>query len=258
MAAITLIGSGNTATALGKALIRAGHSIAQVWSRDEEHAKTLGDILGTNYTADISNVTKEADIYLVTVRDDAIESVAGTFSAGDKIVAHTSGIRSKDLLQIAGPNYGIFYPNVSMTKGVEVDFTKVLLMIEGSNEDTVASLKSLADTITSNARIVDEKQRQSFHVASVFANNFTNRMYIATEQILLDSGMSFEDIRPLIASHLQTLMQQSPTRLQTGPAIRHDETAIDSHLRLIQRYPALHDIYINMTSSIQEWQKTNS
>ena len=42
---IVLIGAGNLATNLGKALFHAGHEILQVYSRTEESARALADVL---------------------------------------------------------------------------------------------------------------------------------------------------------------------------------------------------------------------
>ena len=42
---IVLIGAGNLATNLGKALFRAGHEIVQVYSRTEASASELAEVL---------------------------------------------------------------------------------------------------------------------------------------------------------------------------------------------------------------------
>ena len=255
MAKITLIGSGNTATTLGGSLQGAGHEIVQVWSRSAENAAKLSLMLGCSHTADLNQLNNESDFYLITVKDDAIETVASKLSLADKIVAHTSGVRSKELLKTVTDNYGIFYPNVSMTKGVSVDLSTVLIMIEGCNDTTVRKLKQLADTISSNAKVVEERQRQSLHVAAVFANNFSNHLFAISENILVENGLSFDNIRPMISLHLTSLMRQSPSMLQTGPGVRKDHTAIEKHLELISSNKELKQIYLMMTRSIQEWDK---
>ena len=252
MATISLIGSGNTATALGIALKTVGHTIAEVWSRTEENARKLAQLLGCNYVVDISAIKPDSDFYLAAVKDDAIEELAKRFPRTDKIVAHTSGIKSKDLLRSAGDNYGIFYPNVSMTKGVPVDLNPVLFMIEGANEITCSALKELADSITTNAKIVAEKQRQSLHVASVFANNFTNHLLHIAEILLHEHGMSMDDIRPLLRLHATAIETHSPAVLQTGVAMRGDKMAMERHLSLLQSHPAYRDIYALLSSSIQQ------
>jgi predicted short-subunit dehydrogenase-like oxidoreductase (DUF2520 family) len=255
MAKITLIGSGKTATALGKALATAHHQFVQVWSRSEANATVLAKILHASATDDLNSITGEADIYIIAVKDDAIGEVSQKLRIGNKIVAHTSGIKSKDVLTSASLNYGIFYPFVSMTKEIEVDFNNALIMAEGSNEQTVLILSSLARSISDNVKIAEEKQRMSLHLAAVFAHNFTNHMYTIAEQILSDKGLNFDELRPLIAAHTQSILHFSPYTLQTGPAIRHDQTTINTHMDILGNDSESKQIYLTMTEAIQQWYK---
>jgi len=255
MTKITLIGSGKTATALGKALVQAGHEFVQVWSRAETGAKELAGKINAKATTDLSAINADADIYIIAVKDDAIQEVAKQLHISSKIVAHTSGIKSKELLMTVSANYGIFYPFVSMTKESVTDFKTSLMMIEGSNTETSNALSSLAKTISGNVKMVEEKQRQSLHLAAVFAHNFTNHMYVIAEKILADKGLKFDDLRPLIAAHIANVQQFSPAALQTGPAIRHDSTTIDTHLQLLDGNDNLEQLYLAMTEAIQLWHK---
>ena len=255
MAKISLIGSGKTATALGMSLAAAGHTFVQVWSRTDANAMELAKKVKATATIDLTAVNNEADIYIIAVKDDAISEVASQLNIGKKIVAHTSGIKSKSALTGVSENYGIFYPFVSMIKESTTDFKKALLMIEGSNDHTVEVLRSLANTISDNVRTVEEDQRQSLHLAAVFAHNFTNHMYVAAEKILSDKGLRFDELRPLIAAHIANVQQLSPANLQTGPAIRHDNTTINTHLHLLDPHSELKQLYKTMTAAIQQWHK---
>ncbi|MCW3125153.1 MAG: hypothetical protein JWO03_811 [Bacteroidetes bacterium] len=255
MAAITLIGSGNTATALGKALKQAGHQIIQVWSRSAGKANELAGILGVEATADLSAINDQADVYLVAVKDDAIESIGSHLKVGGKVIAHTSGIKSRELLKEAGNNYGVFYPFVSMTKETAVDFKRALVMIEGSNQGTSDMLSSIAKTISDNVKTVEQDQRQVLHLSAVFVNNFSNHLYSISEKILTEKGLSFDDMRPLIAAHTENVMKYLPSALQTGPAVRDDRSTIDIHMDLLSKNQELKEIYSLLTSSIQDFYK---
>jgi predicted short-subunit dehydrogenase-like oxidoreductase (DUF2520 family) len=255
MSKITFIGSGRAATALGRSLAEARHEFKQVWSRTELSANDLAAKLHAAATTDLNDITSDADIYIIAVKDDAISDVAAKLHIGNKIIVHTSGIKSKDTLQLASQNYGIFYPFLSMTKEAGADFRNALMMIEGSNPETVDILKSLARSISSHVRMVEENQRQSLHLAAVFAHNFTNHMYTISERILADKGLDFNDLRPLIAAHAANIQQLSPSVLQTGPAIRHDSSTIDTHLRLLGQDDTLEQLYLTMTEAIQQWYK---
>jgi predicted short-subunit dehydrogenase-like oxidoreductase (DUF2520 family) len=255
MTKITLLGSGKTATALGRALSNAGHEFVQVWSRSGDSANALANKINAGATTDLAAINTAADVYIIAVKDDAIAEVASKLKIGNKIIAHTSGIKSKDLLKDTSPNYGIFYPFVSMTRESETDFKAALMMIEGSNEETINTLSSLAQTISDHVRMGEESQRQSLHLAAVFAHNFTNHMYAISEKILADKGLKFDDLRPLIAAHIANVQKLSPATLQTGPAIRHDRTTIDTHLHLLDANIEFKQLYLTMTEAIQQWHK---
>ena len=59
---IVLIGAGNLATNLGKALLAAGHDIVQVFSRTVESATALAQIAGGAPVTDIEQVRADADL----------------------------------------------------------------------------------------------------------------------------------------------------------------------------------------------------
>ncbi|MEJ7913181.1 MAG: NAD(P)-binding domain-containing protein, partial [Chitinophagaceae bacterium] len=69
---IVLIGTGNTATILGKKFKEAGHTITQIFGRDASAASELAYILDSESTNYWSVVNKEADIYVLAVSDIAL------------------------------------------------------------------------------------------------------------------------------------------------------------------------------------------
>ena len=70
---IVLIGAGNVATHLGIALQQAGWEIAQVYSRTEASASELGNRLQVPFVTSIAEVHMDADVYIVSVKDDALK-----------------------------------------------------------------------------------------------------------------------------------------------------------------------------------------
>lgn len=248
---ITILGAGNVATQLALALKKSGNEIVQIYNRSNDAGSELAKTLGAGFSSDLDQLAG-ADVYLVAVKDDAISEVASKFRSNDKIVAHTSGSKSKDLLQSSSPNFGIFYPLQTMTKSVKVDFKNVPLLIEGSNRQTTAMLEALAKTISKNVHRVDEQQRQWIHVAAVFANNFTNHLFGISEQLLLAQGLPFEILKPLIFNFIQSLETHSPSEIQTGPAVRGDLQTIEKHMQLLGDNTRLQKIYQILSESIIE------
>ena len=246
---ISIIGAGNVATNLALALKKAGHEIVQIFNRSDDAGKELAKTVAASFIADPTQLS-DADVYLIAVRDDVIEEVAEQLKLADKIVAHTSGTKSKNVLHATGGNIGIFYPLQTMKKNSKVDFKNVPVLIEGNDETTVLKLEALAKTISQNVHRVDEQQRQWIHVAAVFANNFTNHLYGISESLMLSHGLPFEILKPLIFNAVQNLNDHSPADMQTGPAVRGDNQIIEKHLLLLGDDTRLQKIYEILTQSI--------
>ncbi len=246
---ITMIGAGNVATQLALALKKAGHTLVQIYNRSSEAGTELARTVGAEFTTDMQTLLP-ADIYIVAVKDDAIEERAKLLTAGTAVVTHTSGTKSLSLLKNCGDNYGIFYPLQTMTKQSKVDFKNVPVLIEGSNAETNQVLEGLARSISQNVHRVDEEQRQWIHIAAVFANNFTNHLFGISEGIMLSHSLSFEILKPLIMQSIANVELYSPARIQTGPAARGDMQTIEKHLLLLGDDHRLQQIYRILTESI--------
>lgn len=243
---LVLLGSGNVATHLGKALKNAGHEIVQVWSRTLEHAKTLGEKLNTDFTINLSKITDQGEIYIIAVKDDAIREIAENFPLYNKILVHTSGTTD---LNIPGVS-GVLYPLQTFSKQKSVDFFKIPIAIEGLNNQISERVKSLAESVSSKVVMMTSEQRKALHVAAVFACNFSNHMYAIADKILSDNGLDFDLIKPLINETTEKIQQYHPLAVQTGPAVRRDQITLNKHLDFLKNMDDLKDIYQKLSQSI--------
>ncbi len=246
---ITILGAGNVATQLALAFKKAGHEIVQIYNRSDDAGKELARTVGASFTSNTSDL-KEADVYIMAVKDDVIKDVAATIKVGDKIIAHTSGTRSKDLLKASGKNFGVFYPLQTLSRQTKVDFRYVPMLVEGNSDAVTGKLLELGTSIAHHVHKVDEEQRQWIHIAAVFANNFTNHLLTISESLLKEHGMSLDLLRPLIFKFIQNLHEHSPAEIQTGPAIRNDVQTINQHLELLKGNKNAAEIYKVITDSI--------
>ena len=131
-----LIGAGNVASSLGPALEKSGAvEIRQVYSRNKVNADELASKLhnaeGLN---DLSAIVRDADIYIMSVTDDAIARIVPHLPVNDSVWMHTSGGIGMDALSRLSSNVGVLYPLQTFTKGVDIDFSKVPFFIEGSTD----------------------------------------------------------------------------------------------------------------------------
>ena len=128
MIKVVLIGSGNVATHLYKAFSTVlGVEIIQVFARTQSSIIPLG--------VQISNwqELKEADLYIISVSDDAIAEVASKIPFKNKLIVHTSGTTSIDVLPFE--RRGVFYPLQTFSKEKQIDFSVVPICIETNQKE---------------------------------------------------------------------------------------------------------------------------
>jgi predicted short-subunit dehydrogenase-like oxidoreductase (DUF2520 family) len=248
---IVIIGSGNVATVLGRKLLEAEHTILQVMSRQEEHAAILADALNCGYTSTWNTVSTEADIYLIAISDNSLMELPGNLVAGNKLVVHTAGSVSKEVLKDISKNHGVVYPLQSLRKEIK-EAPEIPLLVDGNTEDGLALIYDFAKTISGNVQVADDAHRLKLHVAAVMVSNFTNHLYALAEYYCKMEQLDFRLLLPLIEETAHRIRYFSPNEVQTGPASRNDRATISVHLQQLDDYPALKHIYESLTKSIEQ------
>ncbi|TRX66100.1 Rossmann-like and DUF2520 domain-containing protein [Carboxylicivirga sp. M1479] len=246
---IVIIGSGNVATHLAVQFKQVNHDIAQVFSRNIDNANALAQKVNADPINQIEDVDEHADLYVISINDDALVSLIEQFPHVNGVVVHTAGSVSINVLQ-RFENYGVFYPFQTFSKETPVEFKKVPLLIEANSNENTAILLNLAKSLSNNVQEASSKQRGDLHIAAVFACNFVNHMYRVAEETLQESGLSFDLLHPLITETANKVLNASPGMTQTGPASRNDRTIIEKHLNSLESKQELRDIYQMLSECI--------
>ncbi|MFY7739766.1 MAG: Rossmann-like and DUF2520 domain-containing protein [Flavobacterium sp.] len=246
MISITILGSGNVAQHLIKVISKSTIlEVCQVFARNKETISHLVD--SDKITNDILEL-KNADLYIIAISDDAIQSVSNSLFFSDKLVAHTSG--SVAMEELSDKNRkAVFYPLQTLSKKKEVDFSTVPLCIEAQNEADLHLLNKIATSISDKVFEVDSDQRKSLHVAAVFVSNFVNHLYKIGSDICIEHKVPFEILKPLILETAKKVQVIEPNEAQTGPAKRNDTSTINKHLTILTDENQK-DIYKILTKSI--------
>lgn len=249
---IAFIGAGNLATNLAKALYRKGFRIVQVYSRTRESAQELAQEVEAAYTTDLQAVTKEAQLYIVALKDAAFvellpEIVAGK---GNALWVHTAGSIPMDIWQGHVARYGVLYPMQTFSKRHEVDFGQIPFFVESNSEEDVQLLKDIASDLSEKVYEASSEQRKSLHLAAVFACNFANHMYALAAELLKKYGLPFEAMLPLIDETARKVHELEPLAAQTGPAVRYDRNVINEHLRMLAGEPHMKELYQEISEDI--------
>lgn len=244
---MVLIGSGNVATSLALALNGKCH-LVQVYSRSMASAEALASRVGAQATNDLSQIVTDADIYVISVVDDAITRVLETCPARGGLWVHTSGSTSIDVFKGKRTRYGVLYPMQSFSKSCPARMHEVHIFIEGCDSCATQEVKELAMLLTNNVHEITSRERERLHVAAVFACNFANHMFTLSSEVLDEAGIPFDAMLPLIKTTIAKLDNLTPTQSQTGPAARGDINVIERHLQSLSGDK--HDIYRLLSQSI--------
>ncbi len=251
-----MIGSGNLATHLCIELNKNDYKILQVYSRNKRNAKILADKIAADYTDETANINRDADLYIISISDKAVEEVCVKIKENniisEQIVVHTAGSLDINVLKPFFRNYGVLYPLQTFSKNKTVNFSEIPIFTEGNSKETEAKIMETAMKLSSRVSSISSKQRRNVHISAVFACNFTNHLYSLAADILEQNNISFDIIRPLIKETSEKAMLYMPALVQTGPAVRYDENVINKHLEELKDKNNLQEIYKLMSNSIYE------
>jgi len=252
MMKVTLIGAGNLATQLGKSLKKAGVIISQVYSRTEDSARTLAELLEAEWLTDIKALRDEADIYIFSVKDSVLCELISEVckSRGDKLFLHTAGSMSMSCFEGKALRYGVFYPMQTFSKTKDVDFERIPVFIEGNSIETEDVIRSLANKLTQRVIRLSSADRKYLHLAAVWACNFTNYCYTVASDILGEHGIPFDVMLPLINETTEKIQKISPKEAQTGPAVRGDRNVMSKQLELMNGKEDLQELYKMLSKGI--------
>lgn len=249
---IILIGAGNLATNLGKALLNAGHDILQVYSRTMESAETLATLAGGAPVTDLAKVRDDADLYIVSVKDSVVGELLPQLCKGKetKTFLHTAGSLPMNVFEGMALHYGVLYPMQTFSKAKEVDFSVIPCFIEANDKFAHEVIEGLAHDLSNRVIELSSEDRKYLHLSAVFACNFVNHCYAISQEVLQKHGIPFDVMLPLIDETAAKVHELSPKDAQTGPAVRFDENVIRKQASLLKDNPLLKDIYERMSVSI--------
>ena len=216
---IVIIGSGNVASVLGRLCKQNEHEILQVMSRNADHAKLLADELNCKYADYNEKIDTDGELYLVAVNDAALYGLNNSIHIGNKLILHTAGSVSKDVLKDISVNYGVLYPLQSLRK--EMAYAcEIPFLIDGNTDESKTLIEDFAKTLSSNVSKATDEERLKLHVAAVIVSNFTNHLYALAEEFCVKENIDFKLLAPLIIETAERIKTISPANAQHAPAAR--------------------------------------
>jgi predicted short-subunit dehydrogenase-like oxidoreductase (DUF2520 family) len=249
---VVIIGSGNTATVLGKLLFANSFHISQVISRNITHAEILANALSCPAADFLSPMDETADIYLIAVSDKVIHEVVNYIPKNNKLILHTAGSVSIKVLENVSNQFGVLYPLQSLRKEIDV-IPEIPFLVDGNNQEVIEMIMQIGKKISNHVAFSNDEMRLKLHLSAVMVNNFTNHLYTMAALYCKKEQLEFDLLKPLIFETANRLKSVHPNDVQTGPAIRNDATTIEQHEKLLENYPDLKEMYAYFTKQISSF-----
>ncbi|AMA48446.1 MULTISPECIES: Rossmann-like and DUF2520 domain-containing protein [Flavobacterium] len=246
MTTVVILGSGNVASHLINAfLLTEEIKITQVYTRNT--TTEIPNFKKENIVHTLEEL-KEADIYILSVSDTAVHSLAEKIPFQNKLIVHTSGTLNIQILPKTARK-GVFYPLQTFSKNKPLNFQEIPICIEAESDQDYFLLEKISQSISNHTFKINSDQRKSLHVSAVFVCNFVNHLYQIGHEICMEHKVPFEILYPLIKETANKIKQLNPKDAQTGPAKRKDSITINEHLHFLQN-DTHKEIYKLLTKSI--------
>lgn len=259
---IVIIGCGNVAWHLAKQLRQLNYGVLVYNHRASAALRRFSSVLGCKTKASLKEISTGAGFYFVCVSDSVISEVSAHIrcSRADAMVMHTSGsARLKDL-KSEGGSRAVFYPLQTFSKDDELDWKEIPIVLEAADKTTLHQATALAARLSANIIYAKGQERLTLHLAAVMANNFTNALYVAADDLLraIREVKGSHLLLPLIRQTTNKLGRMSPVQAQTGPAKRGDKGVMKKHLSLLEKQKDLQKLYRQMSELIIKQQKRHA
>lgn len=229
---ISIVGGGNVASHLAKALHDAKLPLKQVLMRNLTKSTFFKDDLNLQVIDDPAKLLP-VDLLILAVTDDSLVEVAKWIEPNESILAHVSGTIPADLLKEYSTHCAVFYPLQTFSGGRDVDFKQVPIFIQSANQADLEKLQTMAGRLSEIVVVATDEMRQNLHLAAVYVSNFNNALNGIADELLAKAGISFDYLKPLIVETAAKACDLDPVLGQTGPARRNDQSTLALHRRLL-------------------------
>lgn len=266
----TVIGTGGLGTALVRAFLSNNITVKSIFNRSERKVHELAAETGIDiYASFPTSPDQLGDLVFITVSDRAIRDVAQQLAVlhpdfRETAFVHCSGNESAQLLQPlknTGGRIASFHPLQTFTElSGPNDFEDIYFSVQGEQE-VFPILEKIAHDLGAYTIKVTSQQKSHLHAAAVMASNYLNVLLKASVQTAAQSGLAEEEAKkallPLARTALRNSGESSFAEALTGPIQRGDIETVEKHLKLLEVYPELYEIYCVLGKQTVELARSN-
>ena len=253
---IVILGSGNIASNLLYALNETSVKVRCLYGRNAVKTEKLANRYSIPYTNIITEIPKNAHLYIIAVSDNAIVQVAKSLPDINGMLVHTAGSVAMHNLHPYAHNYGVCYFLQSFSEEAPTMFQNIPAFIETNLPENLQLLKQFVNTLTPHCFEYNSVQRLQLHLASVIACNFTNHFLAIAYKLLNSDIQTYGHLKPLMEHTLNKAFNNNPLLVQTGPAVRNDTQTLEKHLNILENDPEIKNLYKFVSDNIVKLSQT--
>jgi predicted short-subunit dehydrogenase-like oxidoreductase (DUF2520 family) len=240
---VGIVGPGRAGTALGRALVRAGHQVTAAAAVSAASKQRVRENFPQAAITDPAGVLAAADLVLLTVPDDVlpglVEGLAATSAPyAGRLVAHASGahgIRVLDPATRAGGLPLALHPVMTFTgREDDVDRLKGVSFGVTAPEPIRPAAEVLVIEMGGEPVFIAEENRALYHAALAFAANNLVTLVSQAASMLRAAGADNPNrmLGPLLSAALDNALRFGDAGL-TGPVARGDDGTVAAHVAAI-------------------------
>jgi len=238
-----IIGAGKIAWSAAAALRKNNITITSVISRNPDSARLLASKFKINHcTSDICSALPEADLYLLTVPDGKIKSVADKISGmgfdfSGKMFLHFSGVESSEILSSLAEKGGI----VGSVHIMQTFPSREVIDISGCNAAVESFDKKYSKQVLSFARaiklkpfLISSEGKTLYHLSGVLASNFTAGNFYIADKISGGNYNTAKLLSGIAEKTIKNITVRGAVNSLSGPIERGDYRTIKRHIEALQ------------------------
>lgn len=236
---VNLVGTGRVGQTLARRIVDAeGWEIQDVFVRDPARARAALDFIGAGRPVKDLAAMRPADLWLLTVPDDRIATVAAAIAAAGTAAAvavHCSGClpaAEMAALGAAGWQLASAHPILTFAEPA-LSVTRLAGTFFGIEGDAAACERAtaLVRVIGGRAFAIRSDSKAIYHGAAVFSNCFAVVLQAVARQSWARAGVP-DDIAAelnagLLRATVENLLAVGPQAALTGPAARGDHGVVE-------------------------------
>jgi predicted short-subunit dehydrogenase-like oxidoreductase (DUF2520 family) len=250
MRTLNIIGSGRVGRACARMWAQAGvFGIQDVLTRSRESAAEAVNFIGAGRAAGRLDEMREADVWMIATRDDAIVPSCATLAASgmvtpDDIVFHVSGATPSSDLQAVrdkGALVASVHPIKTFTDAEQAvqSFPGTYCGAEG-DAGALSVLRPAFERIGAKVFEIAPEMKPVYHAAGVFSCNYLAALIEvalrAHEKAGIPRAASLAALEPLVRGAVDAIFERGPAKALTGPISRGDTATVRRQLARVREW----------------------